>query len=247
LGNAEAIVELVRRIACREGIGDLLADGVKRATEQIGKEAQALAMHVGGQELPMHDSRYEPLLGLAYRVDPTPGRHNTANGGIYDVPSLRDIFASQNLTPPGRYEYQGKGALFALMNRYIQVMSCAGLCMFSLMMGQPPVREWINAATGWDLSLEELLRIGHRIQVLRHVFNLREGIRPGDFSLPLRASGSPPLKEGPLEGVTLDMEAMTQDYWQAMGYDEATSIPTRELLESLGLSEIIEESSLGKG
>lgn len=189
----------------------------------------------------MHDSRYEPLLGLAYQVDPTPGRHTVANSGIYGVPSLRDVFALENLTPPGRYEYEGQGALFALVNRYIQVMSCAGLCLFSLMMGRPPIREWINAATGWDLSLEELLRIGQRIQVLRHVFNLREGIRPGDFSLPARASGNPPLAEGPLKGITLDMETMMRDYFRAMGYDEATGAPTRALLESLGLSQAAED------
>ncbi|MEE8391662.1 MAG: aldehyde ferredoxin oxidoreductase family protein [Anaerolineae bacterium] len=237
-GNAEAIVELVRKIARREGIGDLLADGVKRAAERIGNGSEAFAMHVGGQELAMHDSRYEPVLGLAYQVDPTPGRHTVADGGIYDLPALREILDSENLTPPEQYEYEGKGALFALMNRYIQVVNCAGLCMFSLIMGRPPVREWINAATGWDLSLKELLHVGHRIQVMRHVFNLREGIRLGDFSLPARATGIPPLDEGPLRGVTLDMETMIQDYHRTMGYDEATGVPTGELLESLGLSQV---------
>lgn len=240
-GNAEAIVELVRRIARREGIGDLLADGVKRAAQRIGGEAEACAMHVGGQELPMHDARYEPLMGLAYLVDPTPARHTTANGGIYEVEWLREIFAAESLTPPGRYEYEGKGALFALLNRTIQVVNCAGLCMFSLLMGRPPVREWINAATGWGLSQKELLRIGHRVQVLRHAFNLREGIRPGDLSLPPRVSGRPPLEEGPLKGVTLDVEAMARDYFRAMGWDEATGIPASQVLESLGLSGVAED------
>ncbi|NIP87465.1 MAG: aldehyde ferredoxin oxidoreductase, partial [Planctomycetales bacterium] len=161
-GNAETIVELVRRIARRDGIGDLLADGVRRAAERIGKGAESLAMHVGGQELPMHDPRYEPLLGLAYLVDPSPARHTVANSGIYDTPALREVFAAQGMSPPGRYEYEGKGALLALLNRYLQVASCAGLCLFSLLMGKPPLREWINAATGWELSLEDLLRVGHR-------------------------------------------------------------------------------------
>ena len=240
-GNAEAIVELVRRIARREGIGELLADGVRRAAERIGKGSESFAMQVGGQELPLHDARYEPLLGLAYQVDATPARHTTANSGIYEVESLRELLAAENLTPPGRYEYTGKGRLLALMNRYIHVVSCAGLCLFSLLMGRPPVRGWINAATGWGLSREELLRIGHRIQTLRHAFNLREGIRPGDFSLPPRASGRPPLEEGPLRGVTLDLEAMTGDYFQAMGWDETTGVPTRELLESLGLFRVAED------
>jgi aldehyde:ferredoxin oxidoreductase len=238
-GNAPAIVELMQKIARREGIGDFLADGVKRAAERIGGESEPCAVHAGGQELPMHDSRYEPMLGLAYLVDPTPGRHTVANGGAYDVPSLQETYAAADLDLPGQYEYQAKGAVFALLNRHIQVVNCAGLCLFSLVMGQPPVRGWINAVTGWEMSHADLLRVGHRIQVLRHAFNLREGIRPGDFSLPSRAVGSPPLEAGPLKGVTLDMETMIRDYFQAMGYEESTGIPTAELLESLGLQEIV--------
>ena len=235
-GNVEAIVALVEKIARREGIGDLLADGVKRAAEQIGQGSDALAMHAGGQELAMHDPRYEPFLGLAYQVDPTPGRHNTAYGGTYDLPALHDVFAQEGFSPPGRYEYEGKGTVLALSNRHLQVLNCAGLCMFSIITGRPPVREWINAATGWDLGYEDMLRIGYRIQVLRHVFNLREGVRPEDFALPSRAAGHPPLQEGPLKGVTLDMDVMVRDYFRAMGYDEETGIPGEELLQSLGLS-----------
>jgi aldehyde:ferredoxin oxidoreductase len=240
-GDARAIMELVRLIGRREGFGDLLADGVKRAAERLGKGSEALAMHAGGQELPMHDPRYEPLLGLAYAMDPTPGRHNTANGGVFDVASLREIYAMENLSPGGRYQYERKGPLFALLNRYLQVVNCAGLCMFSLLMGKPPIPEWINAATGWDLRPEDLLRIGHRIQVLRQAFNLREGIRPGDFSLPPRVRGHPPLEDGTLKGITLGMETMTKEYFRAMGYDELTGTPTATLLESLGLPDVAED------
>ncbi len=239
-GDAESILRLVRLIARREGIGDVLADGVKRASERIGGGAEAFAMHAGGQELPMHDARFEPAVGLAYVVDPTPGRHNTANSGFVSVSGLRPVFEAVRFSSPGRYAYHGKGAEFALLNRYLQVVNCAGLCMFSLMMGEPPVQGWLNAATGWGLDLEDLLHIGHRVQVLRHAFNLREGIRPSDVFLPQRASGHPPLEEGPLRGVSLDMDAMKSDFFDAMGYDE-DGFPTRALLDSLGLDEIAGE------
>ena len=239
-GDAEAIVELVRRIALRDGIGDVLADGVKRAAQRIGEGAEAFAIHAGGQELPMHDARYEPVLGLAYAVDPTPGRHNTANGGFIDVEALRDVFEAEDISLSGRYAYDQKGTEFALLNRAMQVVNCAGLCMFSLMMGRPPVRGWVNAATGWGVSLEELLRIGHRVQVLRHAFNLREGLPAAGVSLPDRVKGRPPLEKGPLRGVSLDMEAMKQDYFRAMGYDE-NGVPTRELLDSLGLTRVADD------
>jgi len=239
-GNGDAVVHLVGLIARREGIGDLLADGVKRAAERIGGEAPSFAMHAGGQELPMHDSRYEPGLGLAYAVDPTPGRHNTANGGILDAPILRTMLADKGLSPPKRYAYENKGTEFALLNRYLQVLNCAGLCMFSLVMSEPPLLDWLNAATGWGWSLEDMLEAGHRIQVLRHAFNLREGLPATGFELPPRALGRPPLEEGPLRGVTLDMEAMKRDYFNCMGYDP-TGVPTPELLASLGLSTLLED------
>ncbi len=234
-GQAEAVVELVHQIARRQGLGDLLADGVKRAAERIGQGSEMFAMHAGGQELPMHDPRYEPLVGLAYQVDPTPGRHNTANGGIYDAPGLREALGDLSL--PDQYTYQGKGAVFALMNRYLQVVNCVGLCMFSLLLSRPPVRQWINAATGWDLDLPDLMQIGHRIQVARLLFNLRHGIRPQDVSLPARARGEPPLAQGPLKGVHLDMDTMIQDFYQAMGYQARTGLPTPQLLQTLGLAD----------
>jgi aldehyde:ferredoxin oxidoreductase len=240
-GDAPAIMDLVGKIGWREGIGELLADGVKRAAEEVGNGAEALAMHAGGQELPMHDPRYEPLMGLAYVADPTPGRHNTANGGVFKLESLREVYGTQNLSVGGRYDYKSKGDLFAVLNRYLQVVNSSGLCLFSLLMGNPPVLGWINASTGWDLTLEDLLHIGLRTQVLREAFSLREGIRPDQFSLPPRALGRPPLEEGPTKGVTLDMAAMIRDYRRAMGYDESTGLPTEELLHALGLDQVAED------
>ncbi len=238
-GNAPAIVSLVEKIARREGIGDWLAEGVQRAASRIGKGAEKFAMHAGGQELPMHDPRYEPVLGLAYTVDPTPARHTVVNSGVTDVPALREIYAAKHFVPPARYAVEGKGMLYALVNQYIHVISSAGLCEFALMMGKPPVREWINATTGWELSLDDLLCIGQRIQTLRHAFNRREGIRAGTVVLPERVRGNPPLDAGPTQGVTLDVAAMTRDFFRAMGWDETTGAPSRESLRALGLDGIV--------
>ena len=88
------MVALVEKIARREGIGDLLADGVKRAAEKLGRGADSLAMHVGGQELPMHDPRYEPVVGVSYQVDPTPARHVTCLSGLYENDLMQEIIIS---------------------------------------------------------------------------------------------------------------------------------------------------------
>jgi aldehyde:ferredoxin oxidoreductase len=89
--------------------------------------------------------------------------------------------------------------------------------------------------------LNDLLQVGHRIQVLRHTFNLREGISPGEWVLPPRASGHPPLDAGPLKGVTLDTQTMVREFFGAMGYDPITGIPTEAILESLGLTALAED------
>ena len=83
-GDHEAIIAMLEKIARREGIGDLLADGVKRAAQAIGPAAEPLAVHIGGQELPMHDPRFEPGLGAIYKLNATPGRHTQACQ--YNVP-----------------------------------------------------------------------------------------------------------------------------------------------------------------
>ena len=240
-GDSQSILELVRRIGAREGIGDLLADGTAQAAMRLGAEAEESSMHVGGQELPMYDARYEPMLGLAYVVDPTPARHTVANGGVFNLSSLKQVYATQEFSPGPRYHYEGKGARFALLNRYLQVVNCAGLCLFALLMGQPPVLEWLNATTGWDLDLDGLLLVGHRIQVLRRAFNLRVGSDLREFCLRPRAAGYAPLQEGPLTDVSQGMEIMKREYRQAMGYDESTGLPTETLLDSLGLPQVAEE------
>ena len=242
-GNGEAIVELVEMIARREGIGDLLAEGVRRASARIGGGADAFAMHAGGQELPMHDTRYEPLVAVGYQVDATPGRHTASMSGLIDNAILREAIAAAGIRPPGRYEVEGKGRVLAAVNQLLHVLNCSGLCIYAVLMGRPPLREWINAATGWELDVAEMLELGRRVQLTRHAFNAREGLELGDSDLPDRAIGRPPLQRGPLRGVTLDMEAMTQEYYQAVGLDPKTGMPTEDARQALGLDRLLDGST----
>ena len=107
--------------------------------------------------------------------------------------------------------------------------------------GAPTLCENIKAATGWDLTEEELMKIGERIANIRHAFNLREGINPLDLPVHGRIIGKPPLEEGPLAGVTADLEA--QVYWclGALDWDRVTSKPSKNKLLELGMNEIAEE------
>jgi len=218
-GNSEAIVQLVQRMAERRpGLGAWLADGVRRAAERLPEEARAVAMEAGGQELPMHRGIYEPGVALGYAVDPAPGRHTASNAGMTNFELLAPYLARLGLKSAERYDYAAKGPVIAVAMAVLRAFDSLGLCMFSLIMGRPPILDWLNAATGWDYDEDDFFRVGKHIQRLRHAFNAREGL-PRVFPLPGRERGDPPQEIGPVAGVTLDMEAMAEGYFQLLGLD----------------------------
>jgi len=238
-GDGDAIVELTRRIAARRpGLGEWLADGVQRAAEQLGPEAQEAAMHAGGQELPMHRGLYEPNVAVGYQVDPAPGRHTATLSGMVAAPALGRYLKLAGRQRASRYDYSAKGAEMAMTIPVLRVTDALGLCQFCLMMSDPPFLAWVRAATGWDVDEAGLFRTGQRIQALRHAFNAREGIKPNQVALPARERGEPPQELGPLAGVTLDTQAMTKGYFETMGIDPATGWPLPETATELELSSV---------
>ncbi|MBN1945903.1 MAG: aldehyde ferredoxin oxidoreductase family protein [Bradymonadales bacterium] len=239
-GDGAALVKLTELIARREGIGDLLADGVKRAAERIGKGAEGFAMHAGGQELPMHDSRHDPGYAVAYQCEPTPGRHTLTCFEYMELLDIDKRFSTVKVpVVHGRKERRdpyGKAPGLVLVSKFVQVANGCGLCLFGLQLGDRlPVFEWVNAATGWNLGEQDYFEIGARIQTIRQAFNAREGITPADFRLPERARGVPPLAEGPLRKITVDTETMGREYFQEYGWDYNSGKPTLATLERLGL------------
>jgi len=240
-GNGPAMVALLDRVIRREGIGDVLADGVKAAAIKIGGGAEACAMHVGGQEPGLHNALFLPSRGTGFVCDPTPGRHTAAPmarleggpGAYAPYPELRiDKFE--------RYVYSGKGPMSATASAYLQVGNCAGVCVMPFMFfGNFPLVELLNAVTGWGMDVAEALAAGARIQTLRQSFNLREGVAAGSVRLPDRMTGRPPQSEGPLAGVTIDVDRLAREYRQAMGWDAETAAPTKGTLAKLGLSELV--------
>jgi aldehyde:ferredoxin oxidoreductase len=130
----------------------------------------------------------------------------------------------------------------ATASSYLQVGNCAGVCVMPFMFfGNYPLIELLNAVTGWGLDVAEALTAGARIQTLRQSFNLREGITAGSVRLPDRMSGRPPQREGPLAGVTIDVDRLARDYRQAMGWDADTGVPDDATLKRLGLAELVEK------
>ena len=192
----------------------------------------------------MHDARYDAGYGLAYEVEPTPGRHTIVSYTFADLMNLgkktRQIAKTKLFhTFKDRFGVKGKGHEMSIASAFMDVVNGCGMCLFGVSVGgDPPVAEWLNATTGWNKSFDEYLDIGRRIKTLRHAFNLREGITPKDTRMPERARGVPPLDAGPNKGVTPPFDALAADYYRAMGWDPVTAVPTSRTLERLGLGAV---------
>lgn len=245
-GNAPALVALTEKIIKREGLGDLLADGVKKAAERIGKGSERFAVHCGGMEAPMHDPKFDPGYGISYSCEPTPGRHTISSYQFLDLQFLEKKFKRAGKVPAlttyhQKYNYENRGEAVAIDSFYKMLVDCAGACLFGTQIrGDIPLCEWMNAVTGWDLSNDDYLQIGERVEQLRHAFNIREGLNPQkDFRPHPRLYGDPPLPKGPAKGVTLDMEKLTRSFYQAMHWDLETARPEKDYLKDLGLDEVV--------
>ena len=246
-GKPEPMIKLLEMIIKREGIGDVLADGVKRAAEKIGKGSERFAIHAGGQELPMHDGKNDGAQGLSYEVEPTPGRHTIVSFTWQELMNMKRYDPNADPVKPmeaksKKIKPEGKAKNNAINSRLMQVVNSAGVCMFGLTCGpRYPLFEYLNAATGWALSAEDYMLTGERIETLRHAFNLREGIRFKDTRMSDRARGVPPLTEGPHTNSSPDFETMARDFYKEMGWDFETGNPDKARLEKLGLDEVIKD------
>jgi aldehyde:ferredoxin oxidoreductase len=240
-GNAEAMIAMIDKMIAREGFGDILADGVKIAADRIGSGAVEFAMHVGGQEPGLHNALFLPSRGTGFVCDPTPGRHTAAPMARIDGgPGQFAPYPELKIAQFEKYAYTGKGPVSATASSYLQVGSSAGVCLMPMMFfGNYPLVDFFNAVTGWDLDVRQVLSTGARIQTLRHCFNLREGIVPAEVKLPKRMLGQPPHKEGPVAGVSVDVDSLAREYRQAMGWDPDSGQPEESTLERLGLTQLV--------
>jgi len=235
-GQTDNLAALLERIILRQGIGDILADGVKRAAEKIGKGAEQYAVHAGGQELPMHDSRLDPGYAIAYECEPTPGRHTIScylYAGLFGV--QHNFPAADQMIKNTKGKTAKKVRQYAAGSFYMQLVNCSGMCMFGAMTSRLPLVDYLNATTGWNLSPDEYFKIGERILSLRKAFNVREGIKPGDHALSGRSIGAQPLTSGPLKGVRIDMPALKNEFFSVVGWDLESGGPTPEKMEELGI------------
>jgi aldehyde:ferredoxin oxidoreductase len=245
-GDPGCIVALLKLMIAREGIGDILADGVARASKRIGRGTELYAIHAGGQEPGMHDSRFDPMMGVSYSADPTPGRHTISASVYYNVEKLWEMVpelpkCARPYPKLEEYIANGREARKSVAGAcFKQVLDAAGGCLFAATSGLDswPLFEYLNLATGLSLDPARYLEIGRRIQTMRQAFNVREGLEPGSFIMHDRMAGVPPLGSGPLSGKSVPIRDMVREYWRAIGWDPATGIPGREAMDAQGIGKV---------
>ncbi|MBI2161177.1 MAG: aldehyde ferredoxin oxidoreductase family protein [Candidatus Rokubacteria bacterium] len=243
-GNAEAVEQMVHLIGRREGIGELLGEGVKRAAKKLGRGAERYALHVKGQELPMHDPRGKKGLSLAYALSPTGADHMEAPhdplyAGFHPQGHPMGPLGLIEPLDPLVLDAKKVRAFFETQKLW-SAYNSVGMCDF---VGAPlnglemePLVAYLNAVTGWNVSLYELLKVGERNNTQARLFNAREGFTPEDDVLPQRLHEG--IGNGPLKGQTIDRDeffAARRVYYEMAGWDPATGTPTPTKLAELGL------------
>ena len=235
-GDHKAIVALTEMIAQRRAIGDVLAEGPAKAAEKIGKGADAFAMHAGGEPVPAHDPRFEPALAVIYKVNATPGRHTQASC-FFMTPE--DPMIGQPGYGDNPKDQATRGRCVRPMTALAHIYNCSGSCMFTYLSSRMSILiDQLNAITGNEWTVENLISIGERIETVRQAFNWKHGKRPMDTHIPDRVIGRPPLPGGPTAGITIDIETMVADYFKAMGWDPATGRPSLERLRELDIEDL---------
>jgi aldehyde:ferredoxin oxidoreductase len=239
-GDPGGILKMIEMISLREGIGDVLAEGVKTASQKIGKGSEQWAMHVKGMEVPMHDPRGKKGMGLAYATSFKGADHESS---MHDEAFQREnVFPELGLTVAmDRKQFEGKAALVKTLQEYWGVMAdVVTICKFPMCPPRPlkpgPLVELLNAVTGWDFTVQDFVTTGERIFNLARLFNAREGMTRKDDLLPLRFEEV--LKEGGSAGESYprkELEKLLDEYYRLRGWS-AEGIPTQETLKRLGLN-----------
>ncbi|GAB6145316.1 aldehyde ferredoxin oxidoreductase family protein [Desulfocicer niacini] len=231
-GDGEALVELTRQTAYREGFGNKLADGSYRLADGFGHPE--LAMVSKKQEFPGYEPRGAKAMGLAYATSPIGGSHMRGDPAYFEI--FGTTFSMDPLVT------EGKAAPTKCIQDLSAIVDAAGLCIFfgarmlaekNNTMSPTGMLTYLNTATGADYTIEELNLAAARITNAERMFLVKAGFDRKDDSLPKRITDEP-LPGGPAKGQTCDLQAMLDDYYKVQGWDN-NGIPTVETLEKLGL------------
>ena len=237
-GNSEALIQLLEKMGKREGIGDILADGVRIAARKIGKGADKLAQHIKGLEVTGYDLRCLKTAALGFAVSFRGADHNRHGAYAFDVKGKVDRLKAE----------KGRGQMVRDMENTYAVIDSLIICKFSrgtYYKGLEEMAKLYNLVTGIDMNAEELNQSGERINTIARLINIREGLGRKDDTLPWKVMNLPIPDEGPVKGAVVtqkELDLLLDDYYDSRGWT-LEGIPTLVKLKELGmddLSDIVE-------
>jgi len=242
-GNPEVLPIMVEKISKRQGIGDLLADGVQKAAEKIGLKARPFAIHCKGLEGPAHDSRSGKALAVTYGTANRGMCHiHPLEGMAYDSGKFNWGMIPYGVPDPntlGRFDEKGKGKIVKILQDGLIMPDVLGVCKFFMYAGLTleHYAQLLSGLTGWHFTGKDLVKIGERTNNLQRLFNIREGFTKEDDALPERVMKRPSFGVYQQEDrcIIKNYEGMLKEYYIERGWDPETGIPKAEKLEELGL------------
>ena len=239
-GDADVVIELIHKIAKREGIGDLLAEGTRIMSQRLGKGSEKYAMHVKGLELPAYDSRAVQITGLAYAVANRGGDHITAwieGPAFLDIPFL--IIPDTRIKDALVADPDEVHIVVDLENAMTALDTFGGCKFMAMCLDSQEWVELVEHCLGREFTSDDMVKVGETAYNIARIFNIREGVTRADDTLPPRLLEEP-LPEGPAKGkVNENLPAMLDKYYELRGWDKATGKPTPEKLRELGLEEYV--------
>jgi aldehyde:ferredoxin oxidoreductase len=233
-GNSEALIQLLEKMGKREGIGDILAEGVRIAGKKIGKGAEKLAQHIKGLEVTGYDLRCLKTAALGFAVSFRGADHNRHGAYAFDVKGKVDRLKAE----------KGRGKMVRDMEDTYALIDSFIVCKFSrgtYYKELADMAKLYNLVTGIDMTPEELKKSGERINTIARLINIREGLGRKDDTLPWKVMNMPIPDEGPVKGAFVsqeELDLLLDDYYESRGWT-LEGVPTAEKLKEIGMDDLL--------
>ena len=234
-GDGQALLTLIENIACQKNEGELLAKGVRKAAEQVGKGTEKFACHVKGLEMPAYDPRGLTGMALSYATSNSGGTH------LKGYTIIQEVLSLPHFVDP--FTDHGKAELVKNLQDVFSVIDSAEWCKFTTMAVFSTLKceveiyaKLLTTATGFYIDENEFRKIGERIYNLERLFNIREGLTKDNDNLPPRFLNEP-LPKGPAKGHIVNIDNLLKEYYHLRGWDDL-GIPSDRKLEELTIQPV---------
>jgi aldehyde:ferredoxin oxidoreductase len=242
-GNTDSMKALIEKVVFRQGIGDLLAEGVRKAAQKLGRGTEQYALHVKGLEPPQQSVRGLKAWALGWAVSSRGADHLRAfpvAETTWTKQEAKHFFGTEKAAD--RFAYEGKAEMVKWFEDVSAIIDSLMLCKFGYLslraFDVKTIIQVIFATTGWQTNANDLMNIGERIINLERLYNMKVGMTPKEDTLPTRYL-TEPLPSGPSKGEVVELEPMLTKYYELRGWNKELGRPTDAKLTSLGLTSLL--------